>query len=979
MEFNHLADTRFPNFDTVHPYQFKNEFDYSRWIPGTKITLCNVPWDSGFENTVKFENDEERDNYFNSLESDTVILDSVDTRVLPDNYVKVPVPFDMAAKYNYMFVDVPIATGNAPIDYEGTNGFKRWHFFITNINYMAPNTTQIYLLIDSWTQYINSVDISYMMLERGHAPVYASDTDDYLANPIANAKYLLAPDVTYDDVHITRKCTDKLFGAGEKFICIVTSYEENTIVYYDTIFGMRTQSSSYSPSTPYYTNTQERWGYQATPNDYGFGNGYDYLICKSRTDLDDLEQVLTPNNVRIYAIPAEQCYSTQSAPNGVGFFEHMFKERPTFANGIHAMFMVSESMIELDRVIMVDNYQVYTVRQEYVSTLDGIELSKEDFGYAEQYERFAKLYTYPYASIELSDNKGNVREVKIEDISGDNRLIQITALSFPYLNFRAFFSGIGGNHNKNTAVWRSLNGSTGHTANLYESDWLEYALDFNIPAFALYQSAEDDYMAHSFNRSIMDNINQYWTSYTTDVPDANNAKANSDDAANTAKVNADNIANMNKFGADSNAATAFTNAGREIDLLKDQHTNARANKVSQYNTRVTNDNIMMNNAITNTIAIIALTNQANWDRVNNNNTASYITQLIQNQASIATTASTADAQIKSGTVSGGVSGATGGIMQGAGLTGMISGAMAAAEGGAALGPAGLIGGAVIGGIIGGASGALSSHYSADVTAEAMKTNAIITTNADSAVVSATITANTNATAIDNQLALDVQAKKNAKVTYDNTWNHRMQDDLLTLENDLDLANTNLAATTSSDNAYDLYQNAIAIAANNELILKQNALNTKSVTNSNAKNTRNLTVRNEQMRLLASRNTGMAQLADAANRPTVTLTPYSGDIEQIANANQAMSIRVKTQSDSAIAQAGDIFARFGYALNQVWNVAESGLCLMEHFTYWKSSEIWIINKRGGNTSDHNIIKNAFERGVTVWSNPDDLGRVSIYDN
>ena len=68
MKFGRLHDTRFPNIDNVDVYAYKNEFDYSRWVAGTKIKLCNVLWNSDYSDVALFKTNIERDRWFNELQ-----------------------------------------------------------------------------------------------------------------------------------------------------------------------------------------------------------------------------------------------------------------------------------------------------------------------------------------------------------------------------------------------------------------------------------------------------------------------------------------------------------------------------------------------------------------------------------------------------------------------------------------------------------------------------------------------------------------------------------------------------------------------------------------------------------------------------------------------------------------------------------------------------------------------------------------------
>jgi hypothetical protein len=107
--------------------------------------------------------------------------------------------------------------------------------------------------------------------------------------------------------------------------------------------------------------------------------------------------------------------------------------------------------------------------------------------------------------------------------------------------------------------------------------------------------------------------------------------------------------------------------------------------------------------------------------------------------------------------------------------------------------------------------------------------------------------------------------------------------------------------------------------------------------------------------------------------------YGGEFAPDYNESKGIQVRVKTQSESAIAQTGDTFARYGYALNQAWNVEESGLKLMRNFTFWKADDIWIDDIGASNNKVIRDLTNIFSSGVTVWNDADKIGKVSVYDN
>jgi hypothetical protein len=217
--YPHLDDTQFPDLNSVDVFKYKNNFDYSRWQADTSIVLCNVKFNSDYKDVVKFDDDAARDNYFNNLRNHRVQLTTA-FHVVRETEIKVPIPYDVAARYNYMFIDLPIATSTEqPIAYENSSGVRRWYYFIQDIEQIAPSTTMLYIKMDIWTTFINDVSIPYMMLERGHAPMTQTSIANYLANPIANNEYLLAPDFDFGTGNNVVATSDFIpVGSGEKYV-----------------------------------------------------------------------------------------------------------------------------------------------------------------------------------------------------------------------------------------------------------------------------------------------------------------------------------------------------------------------------------------------------------------------------------------------------------------------------------------------------------------------------------------------------------------------------------------------------------------------------------------------------------------------------------------------------------------------------------------------------------------------------------------
>jgi hypothetical protein len=148
---------------------------------------------------------------------------------------------------------------------------------------------------------------------------------------------------------------------------------------------------------------------------------------------------------------------------------------------------------------------------------------------------------------------------------------------------------------------------------------------------------------------------------------------------------------------------------------------------------------------------------------------------------------------------------------------------------------------------------------------------------------------------------------------------------------------------------------------------------------NADRTREIGVLNDKETLETSQNDCMVGMYDARRGAPTQLTEVSGDGTGMCYGMNGLQIRLRTQSKSAIAQTAAQFARYGYALEQVWDVERSGLNLMKHFTYWKGSDIWVDVRNVASADIGATIRRIFRNGVTVWRDPNDIGKVGIYDN
>lgn len=182
--------TDFPGYPE-NIYDYDNQFDYQVWTPGTEIMMCNVPWDSAYKDVVSFESSLDRDEYFSSLSNNVYTISLKGFVYLKINEpIRVNVPFNVANKCNYIVVENPRQklSPNNPFDKNPFNGPDKFYYFIKDVSYIAPGTTQLNVQLDVWQTFLFSISYGKCYVERGHVAMAnvncTIDTiDEYLLEP----------------------------------------------------------------------------------------------------------------------------------------------------------------------------------------------------------------------------------------------------------------------------------------------------------------------------------------------------------------------------------------------------------------------------------------------------------------------------------------------------------------------------------------------------------------------------------------------------------------------------------------------------------------------------------------------------------------------------------------------------------------------------------------------------------------------------
>ena len=158
--------------DTLPDYSdFGKAFNYAVWSPNTQITFCNVPWSSDYRDIVRFDSDSALDSYLASRSGPSGVIGGL-TYCAQGSPIRVDVPFNDCNMYNYLRVHNPAQ----PV---GEKNPATFYYFINQINYIAPNTTEIIVQLDVWSTYGRRVNFGRCYIERGHIGIANENNFDH--------------------------------------------------------------------------------------------------------------------------------------------------------------------------------------------------------------------------------------------------------------------------------------------------------------------------------------------------------------------------------------------------------------------------------------------------------------------------------------------------------------------------------------------------------------------------------------------------------------------------------------------------------------------------------------------------------------------------------------------------------------------------------------------------------------------------------
>lgn len=157
---------------------FGLQFNYENWTEGTVATLVNVPWNNDYRDIVSFASTAALDAWIDGRENIVVEKMSLGKMLAS---VKISTPYNAAMRFNYLRVENPLMPIQGDVQ-------RNYYYFITGLNFLAPNATELILQLDVWQTFGREVSFGSCYVERGHIGIANSNAfnhygRDYLAEP----------------------------------------------------------------------------------------------------------------------------------------------------------------------------------------------------------------------------------------------------------------------------------------------------------------------------------------------------------------------------------------------------------------------------------------------------------------------------------------------------------------------------------------------------------------------------------------------------------------------------------------------------------------------------------------------------------------------------------------------------------------------------------------------------------------------------
>lgn len=437
-------------------YEYQNQFDYSVWTPNTEITCATVPWDSSYRDIVRFDSKELRDQYFSDVKQYGYSFNLTGMVYLRyGEPVRVNAPFSMINQCNYLIVRNPIQ----PVP-DTASGFgvpprkpDVFYYFINDVKYIAPNTTQLNVQLDVWQTYYDRLSFGMCYINKGHVGIANENSTIYnLSEYMTDAEGLNIG----DEYEITDIAIDNFLSEPPYIVIMCTA------------------------------DLTASFGSISSPN----------LKTAGGSINDGM-----PSGSSVYACRTDK------------FMELMGKlqDSPWVSQCITMVTVVPARFVQNSNEVTVAGVQMYTLSDDPAESTLSMEVLDVlgKFHIPDRYSKLLKFYTSPYCVIEMTAYNGGEVVLKPECLSingygGKDSIIVFTTTVTAPPDIRGYSYVAGYNHAKNGGIvdadyYLPSGEKFPHSENTEEG--LDIAIQFtNFPQFSLVNNQYINYIASNRNR-----------------------------------------------------------------------------------------------------------------------------------------------------------------------------------------------------------------------------------------------------------------------------------------------------------------------------------------------------------------------------------------------------------------------------------------------------------------------------------------------
>lgn len=1023
-DFEYLrGDLEFPGIPTDRDInKGYNPYDYTVWTPGTRLRLYRAPWDD-VRNAPDFSTDEKRNAWFDNHAHKTIELKSY--YYLNKSRIKLPIPGTNLYAYNYLLIDY----GKPPVNNHTDIGMYSYGFFIDSFVQLTPSVSQLELRLDIMGTFMRFYRPQGQLM-RGHYAYKHTTTDEFFQNPINHNESLCDDDVYAINPQTVKSQTFLPYGDGEPWLLIGLRADPPTVLSMGTV--KPAEGDEYT--NPQYYDTPDRWGYQ-----YGVkGYAWNLLNGDFTGTRTDITTGVNPDGVNgagvyIYAVKGSDAKA----------FLHALAEKASHIMQLCVGVMICPgSFIGKGDTFSWLGFDVFVCDPVYDLSALPIKPTPEAFGYPAEFRKYTKLYTSQYALMIMRDDQAHEVAVKLESC-GNLNLQKRFVCSYPIMKMQAWLSGYATTiKDAKVSVTRLDGGRADRILPGVDFELQSFGYDFPTYAVGVSGSrvwamnsmyAWDRIEAlNSYHKNVRNlNTNYENTKQTASVNKANtlrsndttqgnghrtteDAKNNALDSARTANANALRSNATAYANALASAATGRTNAnasayaGEQNAFASNQTAQANANRSLENSVTNTNEsnkaqtkgkdahknyssqqNIVYNQQID---SDLAATVKASNDSLSNSNLGMDQMQDLKNGAATHQAAVSAASSVVGGTI-----GAITGIASG----GKAAGAVGSVVGGLSSAAFGLMGNAIAVGdnnkikeaqkLINSESQTIQQTYNSTKAsiAKSINGNNVGNTNALSDIITnintnlaSKITDNNRKTGEANAAASRGTGDGNAARSYNTAVANAQR------SYDTSAGNAARSKSTGDANANASLTNAKVIAERNYATgianidrthgnVVHNTDDSYNNTLATAGYSREAGVLNAKTDLEAAPLKRKYEAENAANSAPVLYGAQSGDPTPDVTGMRGVRVYYKTGTAGQVRRVATEFARFGYNWDtyvnmSVWNV-------MSIYTYWRMSQADINMSEPVSQEVSEKAKAKLEAGITVWGDPDKIGKVNIYDN